>query len=79
MDIGFPANEIAATDDPGGRARDHRRVVGAIRKPWIGDRHVRPAEPQYFLAESLTEQCVGRYAAGENDGASAELERGSRA
>ena len=38
----LPANEIAATDDPGGRARDHRRVVGAIRKPWIGDRHVRP-------------------------------------
>ena len=78
MDISFPADEIAATDDPGGRAGDHRRVVGAIRERRIGDRHAGPAELQNFMAETLAEQGVGRDATGENDGASAELERGSR-
>ena len=78
VDISFPANEIAATDDPGGRAGDHRRVVGAIREPWIGNRHAGPTELENFLAEPITEQRIGRYATGENDGASAELERGSR-
>ena len=65
MDIGFPADEIAATDDPGGRASDHRRVVGAIREPWIGNRHARPTELQNLFAESITEPRIGRYATGE--------------
>ena len=77
MDIGFPANEIAATDDPGGRARDHRRVVGAIREPWIGDRHVGPQSSRTCWRSRSRSRALA-FATGENDGASAELERGSR-
>ena len=43
VDIGFPADEVAATNDPGSGTRDHRRIVGAIGECRIGDRHVRSA------------------------------------
>lgn len=56
MNIRFPADEIAATNDPRCGARDHRRIVGAIGERRVGDRHIRPAELQDFTAKPLPEQ-----------------------
>src|SRR5687767_7108815 len=77
MHISFPADEVAAADDPGRRTSDHGRIVGAIGEGWIGDRYVRPASLQNFTLETLPEQRIRCYATGENDGASSELECGS--
>src|SRR5215208_1149591 len=49
MDVRLPAVEVAAPNNPGGRARDHRRIVRAIRECWIGDRHVGPAQLVDFV------------------------------
>ena len=78
MNVSFPTDEITATDDPSGRTRHHRRVIGAKRQPRVGNWHVGPAELKNFMAKTITEEGIGRDATCEDDGASAELERGSR-
>ena len=69
MDIRFPAGLVAATDGPGGRARDHRRIVRAVRERKESGPHVAVKPSGHFLLEAFAEEGVGSDASGENDGA----------